>query len=53
MSDSLRTTGTATGATPRSAAGLWPVVLCWVAVALDGFDLVVLGAVIPTLLAER
>lgn len=35
--------------TPR-AAGSWPVVLCWIAVALDGFDLVVLGAVIPTLL---
>lgn len=34
--------------TPR-AAGLWPVVLCWLAVALDGFDLVVMGAVIPTL----
>jgi AAHS family benzoate transporter-like MFS transporter len=29
--------------------GFWPVLLCWVAVALDGFDLVVLGAVIPTL----
>ena len=29
--------------------GLWPVLLCWVAVALDGFDLVVLGAVIPVL----
>jgi MFS family permease len=27
------------------------VVLCWVAVALDGFDLVVLGAVIPVLSA--
>ena len=27
----------------------WPVVLCWLAVALDGFDLVVLGAVIPTM----
>ena len=36
---------------PRTAApsGAWPVVLCWIAVALDGFDLVVLGAVIPTL----
>jgi AAHS family benzoate transporter-like MFS transporter len=32
------------------AAGLWPVLLCWVAVALDGYDLVVLGVVIPTLL---
>src|SRR5918992_5009697 len=28
----------------------WVVVLCWVAVALDGFDLVVLGAVTPALL---
>ena len=28
----------------------WPVLLCWVAVALDGYDLVVLGVVIPTLL---
>jgi MFS family permease len=36
----------ATAAPTRSA---WPVVLCWVAVALDGFDLVVLGAVIPVL----
>ncbi len=34
-----------------AAAGFWPVLLCWVAVALDGFDLVVLGAVIPTLSA--
>ncbi|MDQ1538801.1 MAG: transporter, family, benzoate transport protein [Actinomycetota bacterium] len=33
-----------------TSRGPWPVVLCWVAVALDGFDLVVLGAVIPTLL---
>ncbi len=30
-------------------ARLWAVALCWVAVALDGFDLVVIGAVIPTL----
>lgn len=40
----------APGAAP-SGAGFWPVLLCWVAVALDGFDLVVLGAVIPTLSA--
>lgn len=32
--------------------GFWPVLLCWVAVALDGFDLVVLGAVIPTISEE-
>ncbi len=38
-----------TGSASR-AAGLWPVLLCWVAVALDGYDLVVLGVVIPTLL---
>jgi MFS family permease len=44
-------------ASPRTAApptsttsdSFWPVLLCWLAVALDGFDLVVLGAVIPTL----
>jgi AAHS family benzoate transporter-like MFS transporter len=34
---------------PAGATGQWPVLLCWIAVALDGFDLVVLGAVIPTL----
>jgi MFS transporter, AAHS family, benzoate transport protein len=33
----------------ESAATRW-VVLCWIAVALDGFDLVVLGAVTPALL---
>src|SRR5918994_2014580 len=32
------------------AATRWVVALCWVAVALDGFDLVVLGAVTPALL---
>lgn len=31
-------------------AARWVAVLCWVAVALDGFDLVVLGAVTPALL---
>lgn len=30
----------------------WPIVLCWLAVALDGYDLVVLGAVIPTMAKE-
>ncbi|MBA2691265.1 MAG: aromatic acid/H+ symport family MFS transporter [Rubrobacter sp.] len=33
-----------------SGSARWVVVLCWVAVALDGFDLVVLGAVTPALL---
>ncbi len=32
------------------SAARWVVALCWVAVALDGFDLVVLGAVTPALL---
>lgn len=50
MSHPLPTTGPATATTPRAAASLWPVILCWVAVALDGFDLVVIGAVIPVLL---
>ncbi|EXU63679.1 MULTISPECIES: MFS transporter [unclassified Streptomyces] len=36
-----------------STPGLWPTVLCWIAVALDGFDLVVLGVVIPTLSKTR
>lgn len=29
---------------------VWPIMLCWIVVALDGFDLVVLGTVIPTLI---
>ncbi len=31
----------------------WPAVLCWLTVLLDGYDLVVLGAVIPTLLDRQ
>jgi MFS transporter, AAHS family, benzoate transport protein len=50
MSDSVRTSTTTATGTIRRPAGLWPVILCWVAVALDGFDLVVIGAVIPVLL---
>ena len=45
-----RTTDESTRATTGpGSSGFWPVLLCWVAVALDGFDLVVLGAVIPVL----
>ncbi|MCW2737314.1 aromatic acid/H+ symport family MFS transporter [Nocardioides sp.] len=36
--------------TTTAPSNRWPVVLCWLAVALDGFDLVVIGAVIPTLI---
>jgi MFS transporter, AAHS family, benzoate transport protein len=32
------------------SAARWVVWLCWAAVALEGFDLVVLGAVVPSLL---
>lgn len=35
---------------PASRASRWPVWLCWLAMVLDGFDLVVLGTVIPTLI---
>ena len=31
----------------------WPVWLCWLAMVLDGFDLVVLGTVIPTLIKTQ
>lgn len=37
----------------RGRAGRWVAGLCWTAVALDGFDLVVLGAVTPALLEYR
>lgn len=36
------------GTADQRRAG-WVVTLCWIAVILDGFDLVVLGALIPTL----
>ncbi|MEU6517720.1 aromatic acid/H+ symport family MFS transporter [Streptomyces sp. NPDC046978] len=40
-------TSTRFGLTGRDA---WTVVLCWITVLLEGYDLVVLGAIIPTLL---
>ncbi len=45
MSTGAGALGGGNGSTTR-----WVVTLCWVAVALDGFDLVVLGAVTPALL---
>ena len=44
----------ATGATvdPRERYAGWVAPLCWMAVALEGFDLVVLGVVLPALLEE-
>ena len=35
---------------PSTRRSAWPVWLCWLAMVLDGFDLVVLGTVIPTLI---
>ncbi|MFC8349969.1 MFS transporter [Streptomyces sp. NPDC057280] len=36
--------------TGSSDRNVWTVVLCWITVMLEGYDLVVLGAIIPTLL---
>ncbi|PZH19631.1 MFS transporter [Streptomyces sp. NTH33] len=41
------------GAPARTATaghGAWTVALCWITVMLEGYDLVVLGALIPTLI---
>ncbi len=48
MSTQLPSSATQAGTTPRPA-DFWPVLLCWLAVALEGYDLVVLGTVIPVL----
>ena len=37
---------------PRARYSGWVAPLCWTAVALEGFDLVVLGVVLPSLLQE-
>jgi MFS transporter, AAHS family, benzoate transport protein len=37
---------------PREQYAGWVAPLCWLAVALEGFDLVVLGVVLPSLLRE-
>ena len=39
-------------ADPRERHARWVAPLCWLAVALEGFDLVVLGVVLPALLKE-
>ncbi|GHH05490.1 MFS transporter [Streptomyces rubradiris] len=36
-----------------SGRAVWTVILCWTTVLLEGYDLVVLGAIIPTLLKTR
>ncbi|MFF2203329.1 MFS transporter [Streptomyces sp. NPDC058145] len=43
-------TSAGTGAAGRN---VWTVVLCWITVMLEGYDLVVLGAIIPTLIKTK
>ncbi|MES4892381.1 aromatic acid/H+ symport family MFS transporter [Streptomyces sp. NPDC096012] len=43
----------ASASTGASGRNVWTVVLCWTTVMLEGYDLVVLGAIIPTLLKTR
>jgi MFS family permease len=43
-------TSAATRRTGTDRRNVWTVVLCWITVMLEGYDLVVLGAIIPTLL---
>lgn len=38
---------------PRARHARWVAPLCWTAVALEGFDLVVLGVVLPALLKDK
>jgi AAHS family benzoate transporter-like MFS transporter len=44
------TLNVATNLNPRAQYTGWVSPLCWIAVALEGFDLVVLGVVLPSLL---
>ncbi|MFE0805323.1 MFS transporter [Streptomyces sp. NPDC058812] len=44
------TTSGAPAKAGRAGNGTWTVILCWITVLLEGYDLVVLGAIIPTLL---
>ncbi|MFI7066410.1 MFS transporter [Kribbella sp. NPDC050124] len=39
-----------TATTARSRAGLWVVAICFVTIVFDGYDLIVYGAVVPSLL---
>ena len=38
---------------PHPQVPRWVAPLCWIAVLLDGFDAVALGAVLPTLLEDK
>ncbi len=41
------------GTSPTRRIDPWTVALCWITVMLEGYDLVVLGAIIPTLLDTK
>jgi MFS family permease len=41
------------GTSPARRVDPWTVALCWITVLLEGYDLVVLGAIIPTLLDTK
>lgn len=41
------------GTSPARRVDPWTVALCWITVMLEGYDLVVLGAIIPTLLDTK
>ncbi|MGW9826410.1 MFS transporter, AAHS family, benzoate transport protein [Brevibacterium pityocampae] len=49
--DSTATASSAATAAVPGRASRRPAILCWIVVMLEGFELVVLGAVIPTLLS--
>ncbi|MFB9909477.1 MFS transporter [Allokutzneria oryzae] len=48
--DRIQDAAARAGGHPRTGSKRWVVPLCWSAVLLDGFDLVVLGTVLPALL---
>ncbi|MFI9823280.1 MFS transporter [Streptomyces sp. NPDC052013] len=47
---SVTSSGTPARTGTASGRNTWTVLLCWITVLLEGYDLVVLGAIIPTLL---
>ncbi|WP_448317550.1 MFS transporter [Streptomyces sp. CO7] len=51
MTSVTPSSGPAQAATGRRTT--WTVLLCWITVMLEGYDLVVLGAIIPTLLKTQ
>ncbi|MEV8069803.1 aromatic acid/H+ symport family MFS transporter [Streptomyces sp. NPDC085995] len=50
MTSTAPSPASATASSPPAGRGVWTVVLCWITVMLEGYDLVVLGAIIPVLL---